>query len=154
MTGLSSGTMYQLYLKSHCSSETGSWSAPRTFTTLAACPTPINLTLMSHTAEEATISWMPGATESSWEVVCVPHGDPVYSGTPTVVYNSPYTISNLIDNTPYDVYVRARCDYDTTRWSAWSDTLHMHIATYGIDDVEAPEVTLAPNPTDGRLAVR
>ena len=121
MTGLSSGTMYQLYLKSHCSSETGSWSAPRTFTTLAACPTPINLTLMSHTAEEATISWMPGATESSWEVVCVPHGDPVYSGTPTVVYNSPYTISNLIDNTPYDVYVRAECG--NGEYSYWTSAV-------------------------------
>ena len=121
MTGLSAGTMYQLYLKSHCSSETGSWSAPRTFTTLAACPTPINLTLMSHTAEEATISWMPGATESSWEVVCVPHGDPVYSGTPTVVYNSPYTISNLIDNTPYDVYVRAECG--NGEYSYWTSAV-------------------------------
>ena len=121
MTGLSSGTMYQVYLKSHCSSETGSWSAPRTFTTLAACPTPINLTLMSHTAEEATISWMPGATESSWEVVCVPHGDPVYSGTPTVVYNSPYTISNLIDNTPYDVYVRAECG--NGEYSYWTSAV-------------------------------
>ena len=121
MTGLSSGTMYQVYLKSHCSSETGSWSAPRTFTTLAACPTPINLTLMSHTAEEATISWMPGATESSWEVVCVPHGDPVYSVTPTVVYNSPYTISNLIDNTPYDVYVRAECG--NGEYSYWTSAV-------------------------------
>ena len=121
MTGLSAGTMYQVYMKPYCSSETGAWSLPRTFTTLAACPTPINLTLMSHTAEEATISWMPGATESSWEVVCVPHGDPVYSGTPTVVYNSPYTISNLIDNTPYDVYVRAECG--NGEYSYWTSAV-------------------------------
>ena len=121
MTGLSAGTMYQVYMKPYCSSETGAWSLPRTFTTLAACPTPINLTLMSHTAEEATISWMPGATESSWEVVCVPHGTPVYSGTPTVVYNSPYTISNLIDNTSYDVYVRAECG--NGEYSYWTSAV-------------------------------
>ena len=121
MTGLSAGTMYQVFMKPYCSSETGAWSAPRTFTTLAACPTPTNLTLMSHTAEEATVTWTPGASETSWEVVCVPHGDPVYSGNPTVVYNTPYTFTNLIDNTHYDVYVRAECG--NGEYSYWTSAL-------------------------------
>ena len=109
MTGLNSGTTYAVYMKPHCSSEEGSWSAPRVFTTLAACPTPNNLILMSHTAEEATISWLPGASETGWEVACVPHGQPVYTVTPVYVSSSPYTISNLTDDTQYDVYVRADC---------------------------------------------
>jgi hypothetical protein len=109
LTGLSSATIYSVYMKPYCSSEEGSWSAPRTFTTLAACPTPNNLTLMSHTAEEATISWQPGASETGWEVACVPHGAPVYSVTPEYVSNSPYTITDLTDDTQYDVYVRADC---------------------------------------------
>jgi len=109
LTGLTSATTYSVYLKSYCSSETGSWSAPRTFTTLAACPTPTSLVLMSHTAEEATISWQPGATETGWEVVCVPHNAPVGSGTPVYVTSSPYTFTNLTDNTQYDFYVRADC---------------------------------------------
>ena len=119
MTGLTSATTYSVYLKSYCSSETGSWSSPRTFTTPAACPTPTNLVLMSHTAEEATISWQPGATETGWEVTCVPHGDPVGSGTPVYVSNSPYTFTNLTDNTQYDLYVRADCgNGENSFWSS------------------------------------
>ena len=121
LSGLTAATTYQVFMKPYCSSETGSWSAPRTFTTLAACPTPINLTHMSHTAEEVTITWLPGASETSWEVACVPHGSPVYSVTPTVVYNYPYTIDNLIDNTQYDVYVRAECG--NGEYSYWTSAV-------------------------------
>ena len=109
LTGLTSATTYSVYMKSYCSSETSTWSAPRTFTTTAACPTPTSLILMSYTAEEATISWQPGATETGWEVICVPHGDPVGSGTPIYVTSSPYTFTNLTDDTQYDLYVRADC---------------------------------------------
>jgi len=109
MTGLTSATTYAVYMKPYCSSETGAWSSPRIFTTTAACPTPIGLTLMSHTAEEATITWLPGANESGWEVACVPHGAPVASVPAAYVSSYPYTFTNLIDNTQYDLYVRADC---------------------------------------------
>jgi hypothetical protein len=109
MTGLTSATTYAVYMKPYCSSETGAWSSPRIFTTTAACPTPIGLTLMSHTAEEATITWLPGANESGWEVACVPHGASVASVPAAYVSSYPYTFTNLIDNTQYDLYVRADC---------------------------------------------
>ena len=121
LTGLSSATTYSVYMKPYCSSEEGSWSSPRTFTTLAACATPTNLTVMSHTAEEATISWQPGDAETGWEVVCVPHGSPAYTGTPEYAYSSPYTIQNLTDDTQYDVYVRADCG--TGEYSYWSSSV-------------------------------
>ena len=121
LTGLSSATTYSVYMKPYCSSEEGSWSSPRTFTTLAACATPTNLTVMSHTAEEATISWQPGDAETGWEVVCVPHGSPVYTGIPEYAYDSPYTIQNLTDDTQYDVYVRADCG--TGEYSYWSSSV-------------------------------
>ena len=119
LTGLTSATTYAVYMKPYCSSGTSTWSAPRIFTTTAACPTPTTPVVMSHTAEEATISWMPGATETGWEVACVPHGAPVGSVTPDYVTGSPYTIMNLIDNTQYDVYVRADCgNGETSYWTS------------------------------------
>jgi hypothetical protein len=121
LTGLSSGTTYAVYMKPYCSSEEGSWSSPRIFTTLAACATPTNLTVMSHTAEEATVSWQAGDAETGWEVVCVPHGSPAYTGTPEYAYSSPYTIMNLTDDTQYDVYVRADCG--TGEYSYWSSAV-------------------------------
>ena len=102
----------------------------------------------------ALVQWDGDANHAGYEISYGPQGTPPGEGTVRQVVNHQAVLSQLDRSTRYDVYVRARCDYDTTRWSAWSDTLHMHIATYGIDDVEAPEVTLAPNPTDGRLAVR
>ena len=109
LAGLTSATTYAVYMKPYCTSDIGTWSAPRVFTTTAACPTPTNLTVMSHTAEEAIISWMPGSTETGWEVACVPHGTLPSTVTPDYATSSPYTITNLIDNTQYDVYVRADC---------------------------------------------
>lgn len=102
----------------------------------------------------AFVQWDGDDNHAGYEISYGPHGTPPGEGTVIQTRIPQAVLSQLDRSTRYDVYVRARCDYDTTRWSAWSDTLHMHIATYGIDDVEAPEVTLAPNPTDGRLAVR
>ena len=146
MTGLTSATTYSVYLKSYCSSETGSWSSPRTFTTPAACPTPTNLVLMSHTAEEATISWQPGATETGWEVTCVPHGDPVGSGTPVYVSNSPYTFTNLTDNTQYDLYVRADCGNGEN--SFWSSPV-----TFTTDPYCTPPVNVTSEQVTGTSAL-
>ena len=118
LTGLTSATAYKACIKSHCSSESGSWSAPRTFTTLAACPTPTQLTVGTVTADQVTVSWYPGATETSWELVCVPHGSPVTSGTSEYPTSYPYTVYNLNDDTQYDIYVRANCG--NGEWSYWT----------------------------------
>ena len=102
----------------------------------------------------AFVQWDGDANHAGYEISYGPHGTPPGEGTVRQTPIPQMVLSQLNRTTRYDVYVRARCEYDTTRWSAWSDTLHMHIATYGISGVEAPEVTLAPNPTDGRLTVR
>ena len=65
-----------------------------------------------------------------------------------------YLIQNLDRNTRYDVYVRARCDFAQTQWSPWSDTLHILLATYGIDDVETVSWSVTPNPARGTATVR
>ena len=146
LTGLTSATTYSVYMKSYCSSETSTWSAPRTFTTTAACPTPTSLILMSYTAEEATISWQPGATETGWEVACVPHGDPVGSGTPVYVSNSPYTFTNLTDNTQYDLYVRADCGNGEN--SFWSSPV-----TFTTDPYCTPPVNVTSEQVTGTSAL-
>ena len=118
LSGLTSATTYAVYMKSYCPSEIGPWSLPRIFTTTAACSAPTNLTITSFTADEATVSWLPGSNETGWEVACVPHGTPVGSAIPDYVYNSPYTFYNLNANTEYDIYVRADCGGG--EYSYWS----------------------------------
>ena len=109
LTNLTSATTYMACVKSHCTAETGTWSGPRTFTTQAACPTPTNLAVGTVSYDQATVTWTPGATETSWELVCVPHDSSITYGTSEYPTQSTHTLTNLTPNTAYDVYVRASC---------------------------------------------
>ena len=52
-----------------------------------------------------------------YQVVCVPAGDPVTSGTPMIVTTNSVVITGLNASTQYDIYVRGICDItDTGRW--------------------------------------
>lgn len=102
----------------------------------------------------AFVQWDGNANHAAYEISYGPHGTPPGEGTMRQTTLPQAVLAQLDATTRYDVYVRARCDYDTTRWSSWSDTLHIHLATSAIEGAEVPDVTLAPNPTDGRLAVR
>ena len=68
--------------------------------------------------------------------------------------HAPRFIQTLDRNTHYDFYVRARCDFDTSKWSAWSDTLHVHLASLNINATEAVEWSLMPNPAHGSATVQ
>ena len=75
--------------------------------------------------DAATIDWVPGGSESAWDVAVVPGTGAVdfdtlsliqVTGTPSV------TVNNLAQNTVYTVYVRANCGGD---YSFWWDTRFM-----------------------------
>ena len=82
------------------------------------CSHPTNLALQSAGVDEATITWTPGGEETEWEYVYGLAGtvnlttDPVYPAT-----DAEATLTNLLDNTLYDVYVRAVCS--SAEISAW-----------------------------------
>ena len=87
------------------------------------CDKPTSVTASNLTAATADINWMPGGNETSWEMVVVPAGVPVTAGTPETVTTHPYTLTELDDNTAYDVYVRADCGTGTD-FSSWSQVCH------------------------------
>ncbi|MBR4786536.1 MAG: fibronectin type III domain-containing protein [Bacteroidales bacterium] len=119
LTNLTSATTYMACVKSHCTAETGTWSGPRTFTTQAACPTPTNLAVGTVSYDQATVTWTPGATETSWELMCVPHDSAITYGTSVYPTLNTHTLTGLTPNTPYDVYVRASCgNGEYSYWTA------------------------------------
>ena len=119
LTGLTSATTYKACIKAHCSSENGTWSIARSFTTLAACPTPTQLAVDTVNAYGATVTWTPGASETSWELMCVPHGTAMSAGISGYPTSSTYQITNLTPATTYDVYVRADCGLgEYSYWTA------------------------------------
>ena len=87
------------------------------------CDKPTNVTASNITATTANINWLPGGSETDWEVVAVPAGMGIATGTPEQASTHPYTLTNLSDNTAYDVYVRADCGTGTD-FSSWSQAGH------------------------------
>ncbi|UOK43088.1 MULTISPECIES: choice-of-anchor J domain-containing protein [Flavobacterium] len=79
---------------------------------IPACPEPMALAVSNIGPTSATISWTPGGTESSWQVLVQPAGSPAPT-LPTLGVNvtttPPYNYTLLNGSTNYDVYVLANC---------------------------------------------
>lgn len=84
------------------------------------CRMPNTLSVSNITSEGATINWTGHDTDSGYEVVCVPSGNHVSSGTPISVTDTFYILTGYVDNTDYDVYVRANCSPDNSNWAMTS----------------------------------
>ena len=91
---------------------------------IPTCKRPINVAVTATTTNSATINWTPRNGENDWQVVVVPHGQPVTNGTPEYATQYPYTVQNLTDATMYDVYVKADCGNNDM--SDWSDPVKFH----------------------------
>lgn len=91
--------------------------------TRITCPQPTVLAVPPATINQnsAVITWTPGGTETSWEVIVQPATAPAPTAASTgvVVNNTPsYTAPNLDAATLYVAYVRAVCsDTDKSLWS-------------------------------------
>ncbi len=83
-----------------------------------SCYKPVRTRLSDITSSGVTLSWSRHSeSDNSWEVVAVPSGYAVSSGTSVPVFDTTYTFTTLQDNTDYDVYVRTVCS--GTDQSGW-----------------------------------
>ncbi len=117
LTGLTSGTTYDFYVRDSCGSNNlSTWVGPQNFRTLS-CPSPTGLTLDSIAQTSAKLSWITGGA-SNWDVEYGIQG--FIPGSGTFVYNvsNPYTLSGLTPGTTYDFYVRDSCD--SNNLSTWA----------------------------------
>ena len=81
-----------------------------------SCLAPSDLVVSSITTTTASVAWTANNSETAWEYQLVETGvAPEDAGTATV--DNPLSLSNLTDNTAYDVYVRANCGTDFSAWS-------------------------------------
>ncbi|MCS4238321.1 gliding motility-associated-like protein [Myroides gitamensis] len=83
---------------------------------IPACPTPSGITVSNRTVDSAQINWTAGYQEEEWEVAVQIAG----TGEPTSgveVQAATYNATQLISNTAYEVYVRAKCtDDESSDW--------------------------------------
>ncbi|MFD1016362.1 fibronectin type III domain-containing protein, partial [Winogradskyella rapida] len=136
ITGLSEATTYHVAVYEYNTTDTCYLTPALTgsFTTEIACPVITGLTIDSFTDTTANINWTPGDTETDWEVVIqdAGTGTPSGSGTATTT-NNPYLASGLIQNTAYEVYVRANCVSDG--FSTWAGPINF------TTEISCPEIT-------------
>ncbi len=110
LTGLTSSTTYNAFVRSICSASSFSnWSSISTFSTLS-CVTPSSITTNSVTDSSAVLSWSAGIS-TQWEVLVLTLGSaaPTSTTVGTIVNVNNYTATGLILGTNYQFYVRAIC---------------------------------------------
>ncbi|WP_121665571.1 T9SS-dependent choice-of-anchor J family protein [Mesonia aquimarina] len=136
LSGLSSDTDYEVYVKSICSaSDESAYVGPSGFTTLVSCPDPSEIYTTNVTSISAEVYWLAGLSETEWEILYGETGfDPETEGT-TISDNDGtlgVELTGLMPQTQYDVYVKGVCDIDDE--SNW-------VGPYTFGDYAALEVT-------------
>lgn len=110
-TGLTGGNTYYIQVDGYAGSEGGFC-----ITVIDnACPVPTGLTVTGVGDDVAVVSWLPGASETAWDVEYGPVGFAPGTGAGTVVPVTPdptTTLTGLTPATSYDVYVSANCGSD------------------------------------------
>lgn len=85
---------------------------------LPTCPQPTNFGVIQSDLNSAQIDWVPGGSETSWQVQYGTQGFTLGTGTIVTTTNNPYTISGLTPYSFYQAYVRAICGPgDTSFWT-------------------------------------
>lgn len=74
-----------------------------------SCVGPTALNTSNITTTSVDLDWTNGGTETMWIVEYGPAGFTPGTGTQVAAGTNPYTLSGLIDNTNYDIYVYADC---------------------------------------------
>ena len=152
--GLAHGVMYTFQVRAICTiNKISDWSAPATFNTIA-CEGVANVTVGSVTANSAVISWTAPTGATRFVVNYGFQGFDQGTGSFDTVENATScTLSGLTANTPYDVYVRTLCEGGTA--SAWSSVVNFTTSrSTGIDDVNAANVSLYPNPASSTVTLK
>ncbi len=147
ISGLEPGVTYGVAVQSMCSATTYSdWCETVNFTTPVCTPVS-NVTVSDITAHSAVVDWTVNGEESTWEISYGYQGFTQGGGTTVTVTSHPYTITDLEDETDYDVYIRAACTEEVS--SIWSTQFSFSTPrAVGIADVvDGFAYSIYPNPT-------
>lgn len=80
------------------------------------CPAPTELSVSGLTNATAFVSWIAGEGNTSYDLEWGEEGFTPDGANVEGITTTEYTIEGLMENTAYDVYVRANCDPGTSEW--------------------------------------
>ncbi|MEO0338828.1 MAG: fibronectin type III domain-containing protein, partial [Bacteroidota bacterium] len=120
LSGLTTGTTYQVQIRSNCSGQSSAYSAIQTFTTNDVCNIPSNLSLGSLNTTSALLSWntVSGALAYTFRYRRV--GTSAW--TQFDIASTSFGINNLLPNTNYEAQVRTLCQNNAT--SGYSNSIN------------------------------
>ena len=147
-------TQYDLYVRAVCDQNTYSpWSSMTTFTTGERpnedCDPVQNLIVSDITSTSAHVTWEPGATGDSWQVVLTDHTGATVSDNVTSETHT--ELSNLTICENYTVKVRTVCDNET--YSAYVTANFRTEGCEGIVDVDGISCRIFPNPATSSTTI-
>ncbi len=121
-------------------------------------PTALSVNLVATTQTTAELTWIPGGSETQWEVYVVPVGGPLpVNGQPLAdptnttdnyyVANAPlpFTVTGLLPGTNYIYYVRAICSGSDV--STWTILNPKTFTTKPVNDECTAAINVPVNPT-------
>lgn len=150
---LESGVTYGVTVQSMCSATTYSdWCETLNFTTPVCTPVS-NVTVSDVTTHTAVVDWTVNGEETTWQITYGFHGFNEGDGTIITVTSHPYTITDLDDETDYDLYVRSVCTDEVQ--SNWASVVSFTTPTaVGIEDVvDGFAYSIYPNPTSDATTI-
>ena len=147
-------TQYDLYVRAICDRNTySSWSSVATFTTGQRpsddCDPVQNLSVTDVTETSASVTWQPGPTGDSWQVVLTDAAGTTVSDNVTSSTSASFTGLNTCTN--YSVKVRTVCGDDN--YSAFITASFKTTGCQGIDQAEGISCTIFPNPATSATTV-
>lgn len=82
--------------------------------TCVSCPQPTALNVSNINPTSADLDWLAGFAETEWIIEYDTSNFVLGTGNTMVTTNNPETLSGLMENTSYDVYIRAICGIGDT----------------------------------------
>ena len=111
--GFIAGITYNASIRALCGVDLleGEWSDTVTFIT-AICPDVTGLTASNVTTNSVTLNWTADPMAQTWTIEYGFEGFNQGTGTTVVANTNSYVVTGLLDDTPYEFYVKANCGTD------------------------------------------
>ena len=133
LTNLSLNTTYQVRVKALCGENNWSDVTTTSFTTLDNC-LPVSDIIYSNLSNSVTLTWTAGGDEENWQLQFKQSSANDNEWLTVPVYTNPTTmLSGLMEETDYDIRIKAMCDTnDENQQSTWT-TISIRTGCEAID---------------------